>query len=461
MGNTCGGVPEAPPRYPLFHEAGLPLRLRSCHLLAFAGFVAMPLAVLGAKMMPILLVAAALSVAALERRALFARMPWGAAALMALLTAWGALTALWSIDPGRSLQLAAQVAGTGLAGLVLWAGARRLDARGATVVGNGFLAGLLVALALLGFEILTAGMLTEFLRHTFQGPDAPFVYTVAFNRTTSVFAIFVWLAVLVLVPRRRPLAALAIVAATFFLLTRLENASSVVGLAIGAAVFLASSINLKRTLRVVSVLIVAGGLASPFLATQITEGGSLEAIGSHVPTSHLHRLFIWNFAGERSLERPFFGWGLDASRAMPGRATDMTAQINTLNPGSDNRGQGVRNDALQAMPLHPHNAMLQLWLELGLPGAVMSLLGVMLALGRIAGLGLSGRHAAAVASLVVTAVVIALLSYGIWQVWWMATLWLAGAGLLALARAPGAPGDLNNSVASAASGRSGSSATSP
>jgi hypothetical protein len=61
----------------------------------------------------------------------------------------------------------------------------------------------------------------------------------------------------------------------------------------------------------------------------------------------------------------------------------------------------------------------------------------LIALGRIAGLGLSRRHAAAVASLVVTAVVIALLSYGIWQIWWMATLWLAGMGLLALARAPG------------------------
>lgn len=434
----------------------MPLRLRSCHLLAFAGFVALPLAVVGAKMMPILLVATALPIAILERRALLARMPWGAAALMALLTAWGALTALWSIDPGRSLQLAAQVAGTGLAGLALWSAARGLDARGATVVGNGFLAGLLVALALLGFEVLTEGMLTEFLRHTLQGPDTLFIYSVAFNRTTSVLAIFVWLAVLVLLPRQRPLAALAIVAATFFLLTRLENSSSVVALAIGAVVFLASTVNLKRTLRVVSVLIVAGGLASPFIATRITEGKSLAQVASHFPTSFLHRLIIWNFAGERSLERPFFGWGLDASRAMPGRATDMTTEINTLKPRSDNRGDGGgRNDALQAMPLHPHNAMLQLWLELGLPGAIMGLLGVLIALGRIAGLGLSRRHAAAVASLVVTAVVIALLSYGIWQVWWMATLWLAGVGLLALARAPGTSGT------SGGASRSGPDTTSP
>jgi exopolysaccharide production protein ExoQ len=407
-------------------------------------------------MMPILLVATALPIAILDRRTLLARMPWGAAALMALLTAWGALTALWSIDPGRSLQLAAQVAGTGLAGLALWSAARGLDARGATVVGNGFLAGLLVALALLGFEVLTEGMLTEFLRHTLQGPDTLFIYSVAFNRTTSVLAIFVWLAVLVLLPRQRPLAALAIVAATFFLLTRLENSSSVVALAIGAVVFLASTVNLKRTLRVVSVLIVAGGLASPFIATRITEGKSLAQVASHFPTSFLHRLIIWNFAGERSLERPFFGWGLDASRAMPGRATDMTTEINTLKPRSDNRGDGGgRNDALQAMPLHPHNAMLQLWLELGLPGAIMGLLGVLIALGRIAGLGLSRRHAAAVASLVVTAVVIALLSYGIWQVWWMATLWLAGVGLLALARAPGTSGT------SGGASRSGPDTTSP
>ena len=31
-----------------------------------------------------------------------------------------------------------------------------------------------------------------------------------------------------------------------------------------------------------------------------------------------HRLEIWHFAGQRIAERPLLGWGLDASRAIPG-----------------------------------------------------------------------------------------------------------------------------------------------
>ena len=258
--------------------------------------------------------------------------------------------------------------------------------------------------------------------------------TVAFNRTTSAFAIFAWLAVLALLRRGLPLAALGAVAVVLLLLTRLENASSVLGVVLGAIVFLFAAINLRRTLRFLSVLVVAGGLAAPFLSAEIGKSPSFESVAAQLQASHLHRLFIWQFAGERVLERPLWGWGLDSSRAMPGHAVDLAAEIKALNPAADNRGAGVRNDPLEAMPLHPHNAILQLWLELGLPGALIGLAAAVFALHSVARLGFGRWEAAAAAALVVTALVVALLSYGIWQVWWMSILWLAGGGLLTLAR---------------------------
>ena len=69
-------------------------------------------------------------------------------------------------------------------------------------------------------------------------------------------------------------------------------------------------------------------------------------------TSVGHRLLIWDFAGKRIAERPLLGWGLDASRAIPG-------------------GKELIRPDQKRLPLHPHDAALQVWLELGLPGAVL------------------------------------------------------------------------------------------
>jgi O-antigen ligase len=77
----------------------------------------------------------------------------------------------------------------------------------------------------------------------------------------------------------------------------------------------------------------------------------------------------------------------------------------------------------QVMPLHPHDAILQWWLELGLVGAV---LGAVLAtfLWRQA-----ARSGAVPLALVAAAMPPLLLSFGIWQSWWLATLFLVAAFL--------------------------------
>ena len=83
------------------------------------------------------------------------------------------------------------------------------------------------------------------------------------------------------------------------------------------------------------------------------------------------RVAIWRFTTERVVERPWLGWGMDASRMWPG-----------------------------VIPLHPHNAALQVWLELGVVGAACA--------------------AVAIAYLTIGA-----LSFGVWQEWWL------GLGVLA------------------------------
>jgi O-antigen ligase len=125
------------------------------------------------------------------------------------------------------------------------------------------------------------------------------------------------------------------------------------------------------------------------------------------------RTQIWSFAADAIGQRPFLGWGVDASR--------------TFGP---------------AIPLHPHDAPLQLWLELGLPGVLIAC-AFWLVLGRrlsrlTEARPAAGQFAAATAAAYFT---VGALSFGVWQEWWLAVGALAfvACALAAKVRPAGAP----------------------
>jgi O-antigen ligase len=160
-------------------------------------------------------------------------------------------------------------------------------------------------------------------------------------------------------------------------------------------------------------------LASPLLPSAVPPPAEIKERVSALPYSGYHRLIIWEFTAKRIGERPVLGWGFNSSPSIPGRDTRP-----------DNKNY--------ALPLHPHNAALQWWLELGAVGALVGagLIGwLFAAIGR--------AHADAVEKamylgLVSTAITICSLGFGIWQSWWLAGLWLSGV-FMAAARQPPPP----------------------
>jgi O-antigen ligase len=133
----------------------------------------------------------------------------------------------------------------------------------------------------------------------------------------------------------------------------------------------------------------------------------------------VHRLVIWRFVAERIGDRPVLGWGMDASRAVPGGKS----LVNDLYP------QVTINDRAEALPLHPHDAALQWRLELGLPGTLLALAALARLLWPLARITDTWQRAL-VFGYAASALTVALLSFGAWQAWWLSTLWL-GAALLA------------------------------
>ena len=136
------------------------------------------------------------------------------------------------------------------------------------------------------------------------------------------------------------------------------------------------------------------GLAAAYvilapLVIHFAGAGRLAAMGK---ASWGERARIWGFVSDRIFERPFRGWGLDASRVF---ADDV--------------------------PLHPHDAALQLWLELGAVGAVLGALVAVAAFYAVEPLRRRDPQAAGAAAAAAAAyLVIGALSFGVWQEWWLA-----------------------------------------
>jgi O-antigen ligase len=86
------------------------------------------------------------------------------------------------------------------------------------------------------------------------------------------------------------------------------------------------------------------------------------------------------------------------------------------------------------MPLHPHNAPLQVWLELGVPGAVLFALLVALLWYALASATWPLLFSSAAGVSLTTAFVGCFATYGIWQEWWLGALWFASFLILVMAR---------------------------
>lgn len=183
-------------------------------------------------------------------------------------------------------------------------------------------------------------------------------------------------------------------------------AVAVTGMVLAAHLFGADAPVLAFPLSAVAMLVVwmwprvgprlmAGGAATvcfvmPGLVWLVRASGDYGVLEIHAPASWAVRMSYWSHTVDWILARPVRGWGLDASRVM---------------------GPGIT--------LHPHNGALQIWLELGLVGAVAAAVFWGLILIRLErerpDLPMAGVAGSAAAF-----ILFAWINYGLWQQWWMA-----------------------------------------
>lgn len=363
-----------------------------------------------------LLAAAAAMVAISDRRRCLDAAP-GFAPLIAMLVAlaaWATLSASWSIAPRHSLLEGLRFLAIAVAGIALVAAATALSPHERSRLQRAAIAGVLLGVVLLLAERVSDGAITRFALGTVRA--APQFLT-RFDRGTTTLVLALWPALVALGAMRRrwsSILAFAVLAAAAVMLSTTARVAAVLAIVIFAMAYVAP--------RLVTAALAAGlVLAAAALPIATPDARVAVALHQHFPTlknSALHRLLIWRFTADRIAERPLLGWGMDASRDLPGGHANLAQLV----PGA-----GL-SPSSEALPLHPHNALLQWLVELGVPGVLLGLAIVGWVLWRIGCRGQlsSGRRAAAIA-LAAAALLIGLLSYGAWQAWWLSCLWLLAA----------------------------------
>ena len=335
-----------------------------------------------------------------------------AAALLGCLLIWGTTSALWSADPVRSLVVAARLAGLFAIGLALAVAANLLRAPRRLI--RLLLAGLVLGVAMAAIDLISGGLLgAPFTERSYQ--------PAALNRASVSFTILLLPMTAMLLRNGLALGPLLFAAATvatiFALAGTTAKAALIAGVPIGLLIYLSPS-HVARMAAVLSVLLV---VTAPLSFARLERIPAFAETADAVKLSAGHRLLIWSFAGDRIAERPLIGWGLDASRTIPGGS-------DPIRPGET------------WLPLHPHNAPLQLWLELGVPGAVLFALTVGLAWHALAAAPWPQLFGAAAGASLAIALIASFASYGIWQEWWLATLWFSLFAVLVMARVAGTSG---------------------
>jgi len=327
--------------------------------------------------------------------------------VLAALALWSAVSAAWALVPFQALFLVARLVAVAAAGVGLLFAVRRLDGPCWRTAEEAFLGGMILGLAVLAGGAVYAKVTGDSLWDTYY-----FDPLTTLNNSAVAISLLAWPAFAVLWQRGQRwtagFAVLAVYAGFSFLSSGTALLAPIMGLAGFLIVLILGRPGALAVGAVCAILVVT----APRIATSVLSVDRPEKFTTEITPSARHRIKMWAFAVEKIDEKPLWGWGMDASRTIP----------------QDDRRLAPN---MEIMPLHPHNAFLQVRLELGIPGAVIvaALVGLFFV---VAGRNHDRFSAAVITGAGGAYLTVAALSYGVWQNWWVAFAW-ALAAMTALA----------------------------
>lgn len=368
-------------------------------------------------------------IAALARGSIDLKWSRGPVALsLTVFLLYALLSAAWAAWPLVPLEKASVALCVALASLFLVEQIRTETVPNLMHMGEGVFFGLLVGGLYLVVELLSdqaiaisvyrwLGVRPQDLTREFFTWDGAYLVAISrehLNRNMTDAVLFLWPAVMAMQGvwqrRRRCIAVALLVSLVVVIVMWSDHASSQLALIAGFATFAIARLSPRWSARIVMLAWLTLCLAAVPLALV-----AYRLDLHHAPWlqgSARHRIIIWHFTAERTLQRPLFGVGANMTYV-------LGPQLEKDDPASSS-APGKRT-----LSIHSHSIYVQTWFELGLVGAVLLASVGQAILGAIRRLA-SPLQSYGLATFA-TAAAMAAVSYGMWQAWFVASFGLCAA----------------------------------
>ena len=262
--------------------------------------------------------------------------------------------------------------------------------------------GVAVAAVLLCFEILSGGIMHNFIRgNAFDiaaDPDS-------FNRGAVTLSLYSFSALALMKSQKKPfLCSFLILTLLALALFTTESQSAQLSFLVGLGFLFLFPYHSKIAWQGLIFLTLILMATAPVFMSLIYYYYS-EAIQNFPMMAQAfagHRLEIWDYVSRYALQESLHGYGIEATRAI----TDF-----------DSKQVFMPNN----VTLHPHNFALQIWIEFGIIGVIIGM-GLVYALFSTIQNHFTVMQQKIILPTLMAAIVPAAVAYGMWQGWWLGLL---------------------------------------
>jgi O-antigen ligase len=262
---------------------------------------------------------------------------------LSLLMLWGVLTTIWSIHPKETLIQSTANLLIFASFAIFFAVLIKQDIVSSKSMVICMMIIFVVSLTLLLLQAVSNQKIRYFLQHVYRG----------LKPNTEVLAILALPLIAQLIYQKRYGWAVLFYIATLMLTYIVQIRTSFIALVVGCVIAICYYLFPRLLIWVTTIVSVIYTLALPWLEPLKNQINILMNV-SIVPKSFVHRLLIWRFVTDNIKDKIWLGWGVNASHHFPG--------------GTEKVSESTK---MTLLPSHPHNEVLQIWLELGLIGAVL------------------------------------------------------------------------------------------
>lgn len=266
--------------------------------------------------------------------------------------------------------------------------------------------GVTAAIFLFFIEYFSNGIMYQGFRSFFQS-DSLHVYQLnSLDRGCALLAVSSWILIGILLDKHKQLQAASVYILVFIILYLSDSLASFIGFFLAGLLLIVGRFS-KKFFKFATIMTLMGSTLFPVAAHIIDPYKISDEYSKILPDSAKHRLFIWHYVVEKSKLKPLSGAGFGASRQ---------------HVASDDEIVTYRNYRWNPLPLHPHSNVLQIIFETGVVGFILFLGLVFKNLSKIEALIKTNRnYGSASYACFVNYYIIGMISFSIWQTWWVAS----------------------------------------